>query len=176
MNALDLFILAILALGLVRGFSTGVIRQVASVVGLVVAFVLSLQLMEPVGTLVAESLGLSARIAPLVGFVTVFLGIQVALFAAVKLVESVVGVLRLTLVNRLAGGAFGAFKAALLLSVAFLVIGRLGFPGDSMQQESVFYEPVADVLPVAWDFISEKLPQVESISQKFGERVQAELP
>ncbi|QXD16081.1 CvpA family protein [Rhodocaloribacter litoris] len=173
MNTLDLLILFILLAGAVHGFSTGLIRQVASVVSLVLAFILGVQFMTPVGDMAAESLGLSDRIAPLVGFILVFMAIQIAVFALARMVEGLVGVLKLTFLNRLGGGALGAFKAALALSVVFLVLHYVGLPGEELEQGSVLYDPVAGVLPRAWDYVSERVPQVESLSEKFGEHVRA---
>lgn len=173
MNTLDIVIVLVLAAGVARGFSTGVIRQVASFVGFILAFILSVKLMEPVGTLVVESLGLSARVAPVLGFIVVFLAIQAGLFFVVRLVETLVGALRLTAVNRLLGGLLGALKAALVLSVLFLVLGVFGVPEEQTRADSSFYAPVAAVLPQAWDFVSARLPEVQKLSERFGGREEA---
>lgn len=165
MNALDILILLVLAGGMVRGFSTGIVRQVASVVGFVLAFILSVKLMDPVGALVVDSLGLSARTAPVVGFAVVFLAIQALLFLVIRMVEALVGALKLTAVNRVLGGAVGVFKAALVLSVLFLVLGYLGIPEKQAKVGSAFYQPVAMVLPQAWDYVAAKLPEVKRLSR-----------
>ena len=175
MHTLDVLILIMLAIGLMRGFATGVIRQAASIVGLLAAFVLSVQLMEPTGVLVTESLDVSPSVAPLVGFVLVFLAVQVAVFALARIVENLVGALRLTVVNRVLGGVVGAFKAALALSVLFLVIGSFGVPEEPAQEASLFYDPVSSALPAAWDYVSDRLPEVERLSEKFGDRVARHL-
>lgn len=168
MNLLDFLILPVLLGGFVSGYSTGLIRQVASLLGMILAFVLGVHLMEPVGAMVSGSLGLSERVAPLVGFVLVFLGIQVVVFALAKMVEALVGALKLTLVNRLLGGGLGVVKSALLLSVTFLVLQYVQLPGASLREGSWLYEPVASSLPRAWAYLSDNVPQVESLSEKFG--------
>ena len=133
-NMLDFIILIALAGGLVVGLRAGLIKQVLSFAGLIVAFVLSFQLMNPVGAMAAGSLGISNDIAPLVGFVLVFLAVQVAVFALIRSLQAIVGVLKLSGVNRLLGGAVGAFKASLALSVLFLVLGTFEVPSEQMQQ------------------------------------------
>lgn len=173
MNALDLLILFGLAAGAVHGFMTGLIKQVASVFGVVLAFVVSLQFMRPVGEAVAGSLSISEGVAPLVGFVLVFLVIQVAVFAVTRMVESLVGALKLSSVNRLLGGGLGALKAMLALSVLFLVLHYVDVPGERMAGESQFYGTVSRALPDAWDFVSERIPQVQKVSEAFGETVQS---
>ncbi len=173
MNTLDLLILVVLAAGTVHGFSTGLIKQVASVFGVVLAFVVSLQFMQRVGEAVAGSLGVSEQVAPLVGFVLVFLVVQVAVFALARMVESLVGTLKLSGVNRLLGGFLGAFKAMLALSVIFLVLHYVEVPGAQMAGRSRLYAPVAAALPDAWDYVSEKVPQARKVSEAFGEKIQS---
>ncbi len=175
MNLLDLFILVGLAGGLIIGLRSGLIKQVLSFVGMLVAFVLSLHLMTPVGEMAAGSLGISEDIAPLVGFVLVFLGVQVAVFGLTKLLEAVVGALKLSVVNRLLGGAVGAFKACLVLSVVFLVLGYVSVPSEDTREDSAFYAPVSTVLPAAWKFVSDTFPQVAKVSEQFGKKMEEEV-
>lgn len=176
MNVLDILILAALAIGLMRGLSTGAVRQITSIIGVVIAFILGVQLMQPVGALVVESLGLAEGLGPLIGFVLVFAAIQLAVLALAVGLETVIGALQLSFVNRLLGGVAGAAKAALLLSVAFLVLAYFGLPDDETRQTSELYAPVASVLPGAWDYVSEQLPEVERLSERFGREVRERLP
>lgn len=175
MNTLDFIILIALAGGLVVGLRAGLIKQVLSFAGLIVAFVLSFQLMKPVGAMAAGSLGISNDIAPLVGFVLVFLAVQVAVFALIRSLQAIVGALKLSGVNRLLGGAVGAFKASLALSVLFLVLGNLEVPSEETQEESAFYEPVATMVPATWDYLAEAVPQLEQVSERFGNEVKAQI-
>ena len=175
MNTIDFIILIALAGGLVVGLRAGLIKQVLSFAGLIVAFVLSFQLMQPVGEMAAGSLGISADIAPLVGFVLVFLAVQVAVFALIRSLQALVGALKLSGVNRLLGGAVGAFKASLALSVLFLVLGNLEVPSEETREESAFYESVATMVPATWDYLAEAIPQLEQVSEKFGNEVKEQI-
>lgn len=176
MNILDILIVVVLAGGLVRGFSTGVIRQIASFIGVAVAFLLAMELMTPAGELIVQSLGLSETIAPLLGFVLVFAGVQLLVFAIAHLVEALVGALKLTPVNRVVGGLLGAGKAAVLLSVVFFLLNYIEVPGDKTKSDSVMYDHVATVLPSTWNYVSEWIPHVEKLADEFGERIKKELP
>ena len=171
MNTLDILILVALGAGVVHGFTTGLIRQVTSVVGLILSFVMAARFMGSVADAASRLLGISEDLAPLV--ILVFILIQIIALALAKMVESVIGALKLTTVNRALGGAFGAVKAALVLSVLFLVLDYVNLPGDTIESKSSFYSPVAGLFPKAWDFASEKWPQVESMSQKFGKDIES---
>lgn len=175
MTPLDWFIVVALAGGLVRGLMVGAIRQVASIVGLVLAFALAVQLMRPIGAMTVDSLGLSASTAPLVGFVVVFGGIQLIVIGLARMIEAAVESLNLTLANRAAGGALGAFKAALLLSVLFLVTTQAGLPDEEAQEASTLYAPVSHVLPGTWDRVAAYLPALRQASEAFGDSVRPAL-
>lgn len=165
---LDWFILIVLAAGLLRGFMVGAVRQVASLVGLGVAVLLSVQWMHPVGALVVSSLGLSEAVGPIAGFVVIFLGIQLLFFGVSRLVEGLIENLSLTVLNRAAGGALGGFKAALLLSVLFLVLSGLDMPSEDTRRASVLYTPVAMALPETLEAASPYLPAADRATDYFG--------
>lgn len=176
LTLLDGFILVVLAGGLIRGIQVGAVRQVASLLGLLIAFFAAVQLMGPVGTLVAQSLGLSTEVAPLVGFVVLFVGVQLVFLALSRLLEAVLDSLSLGVANSVVGGALGGFKAALLLSVLFLVGAQVTLPGPNTRDASVLYGPVATVLPTTWDTASRYVPVVKSVSEEFGQQVRERVP
>lgn len=175
MTYLDWFIVVALGGGLVRGLMVGAIRQVASIVGLILSFILAVQLMRPIGGLTVDSIGLSASTAPLVGFVVVFSGVQLVVIALARLLEAAVESLHLSFANRAAGGALGAFKAALILSVLFLITTHVGVPDETSQSRSTLYAPVATVLPGTWDYVAAYLPAMRQASDAFGREVRPRL-
>lgn len=171
LTLLDWFILFVVAGGLIRGFSTGAVRQIASLIGVLLAFLVSVQFMRPVGEAIVESIGLSADLAPLAGFVVLFGGIWVLAIAGSRLVERMIDALSLTFLNRLFGGFVGAVQAVLLLSVLFLVLAAAEMPGPKVRSESQLYEPVAEAVPKAWDATMGYLPAVKRVSEQFSHRV-----
>jgi membrane protein required for colicin V production len=171
MNTLDILILLSLAGGLVVGLRVGLIKQVLSFVGLILAFVLSLHLMKLIGQMATDSMGLSEDIAPLLGFVLVFTAVQVGVFGLIRLLHGIIGALRLSGVNRVLGGAVGAFKASLSLSVAFLVLGSMNVPSQEAREGSAFYKPMATMVPATWDYVAAYIPQFKQVSEEFGKEI-----
>lgn len=171
--ALDWFILIVLTGGLIRGFMVGAVRQVASLLGLVLAFLLSVQFMHPIGDLIVSSLGLSEAVAPIAGFIAIFVGVQLVFLALSRLLEQILETLSLNLVNRAAGGALGGFKAALLLSILFLVLSGLEMPSKQTRTQSVLYSPVANALPMTLEATSPYLPAAKRASKTFGHRTKS---
>lgn len=172
---LDGFILIVLAGGLLRGVMVGAVRQIISLVGLVVAFLFALQFMRPVGELVAAWFDLAETVGFIAGFVVTFVGIQLIFVVLSRLLEQVLETLSLTLVNRAAGGAVGGFKAALLLSLLFMVLATMNVPSQETRQRSRFYEPIAQALPWTVEATAGWLPAAKRMSDEWGERLRPQL-
>jgi membrane protein required for colicin V production len=170
-SLLDLFIGICVAAGIVRGFTAGALRQITSLVALIFVFFLSVSLMRPVGVAISGFLGLSEAIAPLAGFIVAFGLLYGGVLLLVRWAEAVLGWLRLAATNKAAGGLIGGFKAALLLSVGFMVLAYVGVPGEETQRRSSLYEPVSALLPVTWDAVAVVLPNVQDIADQFEHHV-----
>lgn len=173
--ALDWFILVVLIGGLIRGFTVGAVRQVGSLIGLVVALLVSVEFMESVGALIVSSLGLSEALAPLAGFTVLFLGVYLVSLILSQVVEQILDSLSLSLVNRTAGGAVGGVKAALLLSLLFLVLSGIEMPDQQTRRESALYAPVAQLLPEVIEATEEWIPAAKKAANKLGRRVRSEV-
>jgi membrane protein required for colicin V production len=108
-------------------------------------------------------------VAPIAGFVVIFVGVQLVFLALSRLLEQVLETLSLSLVNRAAGGALGGFKAALLLSVLFLILAGMDMPGKKTRKQSSLYSPVARALPKTLDAASPYFPAAKRASDTFGQ-------
>lgn len=173
--ALDWFILIVLIGGLIRGYTVGAIRQIGGLIGIVAALLFSVEFMESVGTMIVESIGLAPSLAPLAGFTVLFLGVYLLFLALSRLVEQVFQSLSLSFVNRTAGGAVGGLKAALLLSLLFLVLGGMEMPGQQTRKDSTFYQPVAQLLPRTIEATEEWLPAAKKAADQLGRRVRSNV-
>lgn len=164
---LDIGILAFVGFGIWRGFQKGAILEVAKMLGLVLAFVLAVQLMDTAGLLVVSSLNLSEDVTPLVGFVVVFAGTLLVVTMAARFVQYLVGAIKLGGVNKLIGGAVGAAKSAQVLSIAFLLLQPMNIPNASSRDDSSLYRSVETLAPATWDALSTALPKARSLSERF---------
>ena len=176
LTALDFGILAVLGLGVWQGVRTGALRQVVGAVGLVVGLILGILLMDSVGAVVVTSLGLSERLAPVLGFIVTLTVVVAAAAVIAQLARKALSILRLSFLDRLAGAGVGGLRAALALSVLLLVTGPVALPGgeplivgQETREASVLYEPVQSLAPVAWDAFRYVLPGLQShLQEAFG--------
>ena len=175
LHSLDILILLALAIGIIRGFITGAIRQVVTLIGTVLAIILAVELMNPVGSAVGAIVGLSERFYPVAGLLAVFLVVQIAVLFAARALEGLIKAIKLNTVNRAAGAIVGLGKAALLVSIMFVVLAFFDVPEEDKRKASLLYHDVAGVLPTAWDYVSEQIPKVKSMSDRMGREARAVL-
>ncbi|WP_022834782.1 CvpA family protein [Salisaeta longa] len=171
LTAIDWFIGAVLAIGLARGVQAGAVRQVAGLLSWGLAFLVGAAFMHPVGRAVGDSLNLAAAAEPLVGFVLAFVGALIITYALAHLLEKTLDALKLTIVNRLSGGLFGAAKAALMLSVLFFVLHHVGVPSAEVRARSQLYRPVAHALPTTWNAVAPYLPAAQQLTMSLQDEL-----
>ena len=166
-SVIDLFLGGLLVAGLVRGAQAGAVRQVASLVGVVLAFALAVQFMRPAGTAITEGLGLTAALAPATGFLVVFGVAQGAVALLIRLLEGTLEALQVGAINYIAGALVGGFKMALVASVLSLALASFGLPSAPMRAESRLYAPVARVLPATWGAMQPYVPALKKLASEF---------
>ena len=168
MNSTDIFIIIVVGLGALWGVKSGVVRQVLGIAGLIAAFVLAFMLMEPVGGFLSNQLPLEDQAATLAGFGGVFLVVQLVVMILIRLIQKLIGVLKLGLLNRILGALVGGLSAGLLLSIIFLFMMSFGVPSLGAQQASCFYGITSELLPRSWDMAASIFPQLDGLPERFG--------
>lgn len=182
MGGLDLVLGALLAVGVWRGLQTGALTQIAGTVGWVAAFVVATALMAPVGEAVAAGLQVSARLAPVLGFVVVVAAVVGAITVAAHGLRKAAEAVKLGGVDRLAGGLFGGLRAAFGLSVLLLATGYAPIPGGGpvlvsaeARDASLLYDPVRALAPEVWGAVRTVTPGLqEALADKFNTWVEGE--
>lgn len=148
---------AVLAVGFWRGWRTGAVQQIVSIVGWVVGFIAATALMGPIGEVVAASIGVSPRTAPVLGFVVVFGAVVAGLAVFGHVLRKTLEAIKLGSLDTLAGGAVGSLRSAFGLSVLLLATSFAPVPGGEpllvgaeTREASVLYEPVEAIAPEVW--------------------------
>ena len=175
MSGLDLALGAVLAVGLWRGLRTGALLQILGTVGWVLGFVAASALMGPVGEAVAAGLGVSDRTAPVLGFVAVMTTAVAALTAAAHVLRKTLEAVKLGGLDKAAGGAVGALRAAFGLSVVLLATSFAPVPGGGPvlvsadeRRASLLYDPVRALAPEVWGVARAVTPGLQAaLADKF---------
>ena len=117
MHWLDTLLLALLAVGGVLGFFTGLLWQIARILTLGIAVLATALCNDSVTRMCRDHLLLDAdpRIAQWVAYVAVFLAVYIVLFLATRLLHAGIRATELEGMDRLLGAMFGAAKMAIIL-------------------------------------------------------------
>jgi uncharacterized membrane protein required for colicin V production len=131
---LDTAILAVVATGAVFGALSGLLWQVARVVGFAAAVYASIYLNDWAARTLQEVVldGADARLAMVLAYLLVFLAIYLTFFCLTVVLERAMKAVRLQPLNRLFGAGLGAVKAGLLLGALFL--GMASYPHPSTRE------------------------------------------
>ena len=162
MAMLDILILTIVSIGLLKGWRSGFLKQATGLLGTLLALIIAASFVESAGSLVASTGHISPEKAILIGFMGLFIVVKVAVNLVGTALSALLESVNLSSLDRIVGGVTGAAKAAIALSLIFVIIGYAQLPGEISRQRSLFYEPVYQIVPEAWSLF-------ENRSSAFGD-------
>lgn len=152
MGVIDIVIVCLLGVGAILGLMKGFLKQLATLLGLVLGLLAARALYEVAAREVFSRLTDNLTVAQVLAFVAIWLLVPVLFWLVAALVSRLLEVVSLGWLNRLLGAVLGAAKWALLAS---LLIGVTEFldKDDALisrakKQESVFYYPLRDLAKV----------------------------
>ena len=165
MNGLDLAITVLVLIGLIKGLFDGVIKQVISLLALVIAIFCAGTLAVPLRDGFLSFPFIAYNIHPYIVsgicYLLVFAFIILILNWLGKLVSKAINVTPAGFLNKGLGALFGAFMVILSISLLFMLITF--FDPDSKiiaqktKQESVLYKTVETIVPTLYPIIRELL-------------------
>lgn len=142
MNILDIIIAVPLAVFIFLGWKKGVVREVATLVGVLVGIWAAVHLSQ----VVAELIGLEGENAVLIAFIVCFVGALVLAWLLGRLVEGLLKATKLSIVNRIAGALLGTVKALCILAVLLNTVVMLDtnekLLKPELKEKSILYKPV----------------------------------
>ncbi len=115
MNVLDIVITVLLAIGLVRGVLKGFFVEVASLISLILGVYVASHFSHYVGNYLVKYITLEEQYLKLISFAVTFILVVLGVALLGKFITKIADVASLGLLNRIAGGVFGALKYGLLV-------------------------------------------------------------
>lgn len=142
MTILDIILAIPLCILIFLGWKKGLVREVATLVGILVGIWASIHLSQQVAPL----LGLDGESAVLIAFIVTFLVALLLTHLLGRGIEGLMKAAKLSVINRLAGGLLGAAKAlcilAVLLNFLVMIDGNEKILKPEVKNKSVLYKPV----------------------------------
>ncbi len=131
MAFIDIVILVILVIFLIKGIWRGLLKEVCSLLGLVLGGLFAFTFNQPVAEWLQASYGLPARLSVWGSFLVIFL-LVIFLFGVVGFVlNRFVKLIFLGGFNRLAGALFGIVQGVVIVSILLLALSSNLAPGWS---------------------------------------------
>jgi membrane protein required for colicin V production len=149
MAFLDIILGLLLLWGLYKGLKNGLLIEIASIIALIAGLYGAFHFSYISADYLSARWDLDEKYINLISFLITFILIVLAVNLIAKLLTKVVDVVMLGLLNKIAGGFFGALKVAVILG-AFLVFfdrvnARFDFLDEDTKSESVLYQPLRDI-------------------------------
>jgi membrane protein required for colicin V production len=144
MNALDIFVGVILIYGLVRGIFRGLVKEVASIIGVLGAFLAAYSFYGTVGGYLSGVVS-SPAYRNLLAFLIIFCAVVVLVNVLAIVIQYLLKIVFLGWLDRLGGVVFGLIKAALIVAVLFLALTAFLPKGTPLIKESLTAPYVAVV-------------------------------
>jgi len=162
-NYFDYILITIVGLSMVLSIWRGFVREIISLIGLVLAFFIAGRMSGDVGSLLNDWIE-NKTIADIAGFVFIFVFIMVVVSLVGALIRKLVHMADLTATDRTLGVFFGAARGVLLIGVAFLAYTSYAKPDQSWMQKSLL-TPYALQLS---DLIGKTIPKEYPLSTQVG--------
>ena len=167
MSIIDIVLGALLLFGLIRGAMKGLFVEVASLVALVLGVYGAIHFSSFVAEFLESKVDWNEKTINIVAFAITFVIIVLVISLAGKALTKLADFAALGIVNKLAGGVFGALKIGLILSVLLIVFNKLNTTLPLMEQddleESVLYNPVRSLAPLIFPtLINSETEQTEN--------------
>ena len=131
MNWLDVVLLALLGFSVIAGVMKGLVREIFSLGGVILAILLGLMFAPTLQPTFDRWIPVASA-AYAAGFLCVFVVVMILVEIVARFVQKLVKLVRLTLMNRVLGGAFGLLRGILIATIVILGVTLFAEPGDSL--------------------------------------------
>ena len=135
MNFIDYFLITVVGLSIVLSLFRGFVREVISLIGLVLAFIVASRVSASTGDYLGQWIP-SSTMADIAGFALIFIIVMVVVGIIGALIRKLVDLAALTATDRTLGIFFGAARGMLLIALCFLVYTSYTKPDAAWLKQS----------------------------------------
>lgn len=146
MSIFDIVVAAVLLYGFIKGVKEGLFVEAASLVALIVGVYGATHFSYIVADYMTPNFSWQPKYISLTAFAITFIIIVIIISLAGKLLTKIADFAHLGWINKMAGGAFGALKWALIFSVVLMVFDKLNttlkIVSEETKQNTILYQPI----------------------------------
>jgi len=149
MNFLDIVLGLLLIWGLWKGLKNGLFVEVASIIALIAGIYGAIHFSYITGNYLSNQMEWNQRYISITAFIITFVLIVLIVHIAGKFLTKIANFAMLGLLNKVAGGVFGALKVAVILGALLIFFERLNdnlsLVSEDLKKESTLYSPVKEI-------------------------------
>lgn len=165
MVTIDIILAVFLLYFAIRGFSSGLIISLTTLIGLILGFYAAMHFSEFTANWLTNDMGLKSGNIKLMAYILTFVLVVVLIYILGRFMTSVLKTVGLGIINRLAGAAFGILKGVLIASFVFLLFNRID-PKENLftpqqKEASLFYKPVSRVAPAILPMLKKYTSEIQ---------------
>ena len=163
MATIDIIILIFIGIGTVLGMIKGFIRQLSSLVGLVVGLLVARALFAEVGYWMVSTIGVPETIAQLLAFFMLWIAVPILFSLFASFLSRALEVVHLGWINRWLGAGLGTVKFMIIIGLAAHLVEFMDEGNEilsqSIKSESVLYKPL-------YDFVGTFIPTIKNAGEQ----------
>ncbi len=144
-NYIDIIVLLFLLWGAYRGFSKGLIIEVATLLGLVFGVYVAIKYSSYTEDILVDFLNISSRYISYIALAVTFVLVAIVVYIIGKLLTKLIDIISLGLINKLLGTILGVAKYFVVVCVLLMIVDALNikfqFLSEETQQKSLLFYP-----------------------------------
>lgn len=154
MATIDIIFIILVALGALSGFVNGLLKQIATIFGLVAGLFIAKALYLSVAQKICPVITDSMTVAQIIAFIAIWILVPLVCSLIASLLSGLLNAISLGWVNKLLGFVLGAIISILVISIALNVIDFIDSSGNFISQtaknNSSFYYSIKGL--IGWLF------------------------
>ena len=145
MNYIDIVILLFLLYGAFRGFSKGLIIEVATLAGLILGVFIAIRYSPFTEGILKDFLNITSRYLSYIALAVTFLLVVIVVYLLGKMLTRLVDIISLGLVNKLLGTLLGIAKYFIMVCVLLMIVDALNdkfhFLSEETRENRLLFDP-----------------------------------
>lgn len=157
----DYIVAGLLLVAFVRGIVNGLLKEIASLLAIVLGIVAARLFVADVANYLANWLEIQPNVAQISAFALIFVLVALGLHIIAFLLKKFLQMLKMNFLNRFAGGLFGILKMAIIISLVLNLCDSLNnyfvIIKPETKAKSVLYQPLEMVAAKTIPFLQSQL-------------------